>query len=66
MTSSPRVANGRVYVGGVDGYVYCVDANNGTLIWKYKTEAAVVSSPFIHDGIVYIGSLDYNLYALKA
>ena len=32
--SSPAVANGKVYTGGDDGYVYCLDAYTGALIWQ--------------------------------
>jgi len=33
---APMVANDRVYVGSDDGYVYCLDARDGKLIWKYR------------------------------
>jgi outer membrane protein assembly factor BamB len=64
--SSPRAEGGRVYFGAVDGAVYAVDSGTGTLVWKYQTEAAIVSSPIVVEGIVYIGSLDQHVYALKA
>jgi len=32
----PTYHKGRVYFGSDDGYVYCVDAKEGTLVWKYK------------------------------
>ena len=33
---APTVINGSVYVGSDDGYVYCLDAKDGSLIWKYR------------------------------
>lgn len=33
---APAVHNGRVYAGSDDGYVYCLNAGDGTLIWKYR------------------------------
>jgi outer membrane protein assembly factor BamB len=33
---APTVSGGRVYVGSDDGYVYCLDADKGALIWKYR------------------------------
>jgi len=33
---APTVYNGRVYVGSDDGYVYCLKAADGTLVWKYR------------------------------
>ena len=35
--SSPAVANGVVYVGSWDNNLYALNANNGTLAWKYTT-----------------------------
>jgi len=64
--SSPAVDNGYVYVGSIDGAVYCIDASNGQWVWYYPTGSAVVSSPAINNGIVYIGSDNDNVYALNA
>lgn len=52
--SSPLVVNGRVYVGsgegeqGAFGFVYCLDANTGAVIWLFCTnqfEAHVDNQP---------------------
>jgi len=49
------------------GYVYCLDADDGTLIWNYTAMGDVRSSPAVGGGIVYVGDLgkDY-VYALNA
>jgi outer membrane protein assembly factor BamB len=62
--SSPAVADGKVYFGLDNGYVYALDAFNGDLVWSYKTEGAVQSSPAISDGLLFVGSSDGNLYAI--
>ncbi len=66
--SSPTVAEDIVYVGimGTNdvGYVYALDADDGSEIWKYETGDWVGSSPTIADGIVYVGSIDAYIYAL--
>ena len=36
----PSVAGNRVYFGSADGYLYCLDKRDGSLIWKFKTEIA--------------------------
>ena len=36
------------------------------LLWKYKTDGAVVSSPAVVDGKVYVGSADGYVYSLNA
>jgi outer membrane protein assembly factor BamB len=33
---APNVANGKVYVGSDDGWVYCLKAEDGTLLWKHR------------------------------
>lgn len=65
-TSSPAVANGKVYFGSGDGNVYAVDATSGLLQWKFPTKDVVHSSPAVVNNTVYIGSWDSYLYALDA
>ena len=33
---TPHVDGGRVYFGSDDGFVYCLDAVEGTLVWKHR------------------------------
>jgi outer membrane protein assembly factor BamB len=33
---APTVSRGRVYAGSDDGYVYCLKADDGSLVWKYR------------------------------
>ena len=33
---APTVAEGRVYIGSDDGFVYCLQADRGDLIWKLR------------------------------
>jgi eukaryotic-like serine/threonine-protein kinase len=65
-TSSPAVANGKVFFGGGDGNVYAVDAETGTLQWKFATKDVVHTSPAVVNNTVYIGSWDSYLYAIDA
>jgi PQQ-like domain len=56
-----------VYVGSGDNNVYALNANTGSLLWKYATGAPVNdSSPSVANGVVYVGSYDDKVYALKA
>jgi eukaryotic-like serine/threonine-protein kinase len=63
-TSSPAVANGKVYFGSGDGNVYAVDAKSGVLQWKFTTGDVVHASPAVVGNTVYIGSWDSQLYAI--
>ena len=66
IVSSPSVSGGMVFVGSMDGSLYCMNESTGVLLWSYKTGAGVVSSPAISGGRVFAGSLDGNIYALDA
>ncbi len=65
-TSSPAVANGKVYFGSGDGNVYAVDATSGVLQWKFATGDVVHASPAVAGNTVYVGSWDSRLYAIDA
>jgi eukaryotic-like serine/threonine-protein kinase len=63
-TSSPAVANGKVYFGSGDGNVYAAEAQTGVLQWKFATKDVVHASPAVVNNVVYIGSWDSYLYAI--
>ena len=56
--SSPLVVGGRVYFGAYDGYVYCLDASDGSLIWEIRPGSWIGSSPVAHPGsdTIFIGT----------
>ncbi len=57
--SSPAVANGAVYVGARDGFIYALDAGTGALRWRYDHKVSWInSSPAVSDGVLYAGSSD--------
>jgi outer membrane protein assembly factor BamB len=69
--STPAVAWGRVYLGGLDGRVYSYVAKTGELAWSHSTGAEVYPSPAAADTphsppTVYLGSEDKRFYALDA
>jgi len=36
----PTIANGRLYAGAGDGYVYCLEAASGRLLWRFQAAPA--------------------------
>ena len=66
LSSSPTVAEGTVFVGSDDDYLYAVDAATGEQEWAFETGADVESSPTVAEGTVFVGSKDDNLYAVDA
>jgi len=57
--ASPAVADGLVFVGSRDGFLYAVDAATGKQVWRVDHRMSWVNtSPAIADGVVYAGSSD--------
>ncbi len=54
----------RPHVGSWDGYMYALNAQNGSQKWRYQTGGQIHSSPVIVDGLAIFGSTDGNVYAL--
>jgi len=68
---APAVWEQRVYVASDDGYLYCLSANDGRLVWKFRGGPAdrmvlgndrmtsawpARGGPVIQDGVVYFGA----------
>ena len=64
--STPAVAGNRIYVGGDDGRMHCINASSGKPVWRFKARAAIWSSPCVVDGKVIFGGRDSYLYMLDA
>ncbi len=63
--SSPRIADGVLYIGCYDNNLYALDARNGEFQWKYATEGGIASTPCIYRDRVLVGSEDGHLYAIS-
>ena len=63
--SSPAVADGAVYIGSQDHYLYAIDALTGEERWRFETGHQVYSSPALAGGRVIFGSDDGTVYALN-
>jgi len=67
LKSSPAVADGKVFVGTLDGKLIALNSSTGQEVWSYPTGTSeeIWSSPAIADGVIYFGSNDHYLYAIK-
>ena len=64
--SSASIA-GRIYTAGfLDSYFYCLDANDGSVIWSYDSPMPASVSPVVADNKVYFFTLSGSLYCLNA
>ena len=66
ITSTPAVADGKVFFGSFDHHVYAVDAATGDLIWRHDTGQAVSASPIVDRDLVLVGGRSYEFLALNA
>jgi len=56
----------RVYFGGLDGFIYAVEANSGKLAWKSNLGARISTSIAAQGHDIYLGTADRHLYRLDA
>ncbi len=66
--SSAAIADGRVFVGGEDGRLHCIDLAKGKRVWAYNVKSgdSIEASPLVLGGRVFFGGLDGNFTALNA
>ena len=70
----PAYADGVLYVGSWDSYLYAVDARTGKEKWRFHggedplihNQVGFQGSPAVANGVVYTGCRDSNLYAIDA
>lgn len=63
--SSPAHADGVLYIGNFDGYLYAIDLATGHMRWRTKTGDKITSSPLVDGDSVYVGSNDNRIYAMQ-
>ena len=52
-------------MGSIDKHIYAVDASNGQLKWKFKTNGKVTGSPEVANKKVYFTSQEGGLFAVQ-
>ncbi len=64
--SSPTMVGDKVYVGSLDGKLYCLDANSGNIAWTIQTTGAIMSTPtYIAGDGLYFASVDGFVYKVN-
>lgn len=62
--SVPAVSGDEVYVGASQNLFYRLSSGDGSIIWSFKTNAAVESTAAIHEHSVFFGDNSGTFYAL--
>ncbi|WP_049920904.1 outer membrane protein assembly factor BamB family protein [Halopiger djelfimassiliensis] len=63
---SAPLYDGHAYFGSFNGCFYCVDIMDGSEVWSFETDRAIMSNAAVDPdaGVVYMGSDDGYVYAL--
>ncbi len=64
--STPAINGNTLYIGSFDKKLYALNAEDGSKIWEFKAEGAIVATPLVYNGTVYFGSFDRYFYAVNA
>ncbi len=65
--ASPTLNKDTVFIGGIDGNMYALNAGDGAVIWTKKLgSGSIMASPVYSNGIIYIGSGEGAMYALAS
>ena len=63
---SPVVDDSHLYLAGLDGMVYSLDASSGGVVWKRKLTSSPSTALAIKDKSLFVGTSDNHIYRLKA
>jgi outer membrane protein assembly factor BamB len=63
---SPVADERHLYLTGVDGIMYSLDAASGRVTWKRKLSAPPSTGLVLKDNTLFVGTSDNHLYRLKA
>jgi outer membrane protein assembly factor BamB len=63
---APLTDGDRIFIAGLDGVIYSLDASSGRVIWKRKLPAAPSTAMTFRDKNIYVGSSDQRIYRLNA
>jgi len=65
--SVAEARDGIVYFQSADTYIYALSSEDGSIIWKFKTDGIMAgNSPELHEDTLYAGNLNGSLYAVNA
>jgi outer membrane protein assembly factor BamB len=64
-SGQPALAEGRVYVPGLDGVLYCRDALSGAAVWESAAKDSIKGSPCLWGDRILFGSRDNHLHCVS-
>jgi Ca-activated chloride channel family protein len=65
LLTPPALANGKLFLGTIDGRVICLAAGSGEVLWTVPVGEPVVFQPAVVQGRVYVPTAAGSLYCLE-
>lgn len=65
LPKSPVTDGNRLFIAGLDGVIYSLDASSGRVSWKRKLPATPSTSLALKDKTIYVGTNDQRIYRLN-
>jgi outer membrane protein assembly factor BamB len=66
MPKSPVTDGNRLFIAGLDGVIYSLNASSGRVSWKRKLAASPSTALALGDRTIYVGTNDQRIYRLNA
>ncbi len=64
--ATPTIVRGLLYLGTLDGYLLCIDAQTGDEQWRYQTHGAIDAAPEVAKNIVVFSNEADQVYGIDA
>jgi outer membrane protein assembly factor BamB len=65
LLTPPALVNGKVFVGTLDGEVFCLSALSGEVLWSVKVGEPILFQPAVARGRVFVTTQVGSLYGLE-
>ncbi|MEK6333706.1 MAG: PQQ-binding-like beta-propeller repeat protein [Acidobacteriota bacterium] len=62
----PSISDDRVYFPSAGGTLYCLNKNDGSVIWTFKAKDSFKATPAIFGDKIIASGLDHHVYCLNA
>ncbi len=60
----PAVAGDRVYVTCANGFLYCLDLENGRPVWRFDAGSGIAGMPAVSEEGIFLGTLDGSVFGV--
>ncbi len=63
-SAAPLIVDDRIYFGNGSGKMYCINAEDGSIIWSYQTNGPIRTKAALLEDQLIFGSFDGSIYSL--